>query len=125
MLADMYCELILKNLGLDVKLGYSEEERVLPQRVLVQIKLQFASVPVACTTDNLHDTFCYATLSCELQKFCDHHSFKLIESLGYRLHQLLKKKTTDVTSVKVNVFLSVTKNPPLANLERSSFSISD
>jgi 7,8-dihydroneopterin aldolase/epimerase/oxygenase len=125
MLLCMHCELILKNLSLSVKLGYSEEERALPQQVLVQIKLQFADVPVACTTDNLHDTLCYAVLSYELQNFCDHHSFKLIENLAYQLYQQLKKKITDMTLVKVNVFLCVTKNPPLANLETSSFAISD
>lgn len=121
----MHCQLILKNLNLDVNLGHTEEERSSAQSVLIEIKLQFTEVPLACTTDNLKDTFCYAALSCELQKFCDNRSFKLIESLGYQFHQFLKKKIAETTSEKIDVFLCVTKNPPLNNLEQSSFSISD
>jgi len=121
----MHYQLILTDISLDVKLGYLEEERSLPQRVLAQIKLQFMQVPLACTTDNLQDTLCYATLSCDLQKFCDSRSFKLIEALGYQLYQFLKKKITEMTSGKVNIFLCITKRPPLAHLSRSSFVISD
>ena len=121
----MYCQLILNKLSLNVKLGHLEEERALPQQVLIQLKLQFIGIPPACTTDDLQGTFCYAALSAELQKFCDARSFKLIEFLGYQLYQFLKKKMAEMTSEKINVFLCVTKNPPLSNLEQSSFSISD
>lgn len=121
----MHCQLILNNLSLNVKLGHTEAERSLPQQVLVQIKLQFTEAPSACSTDNLQDTLCYATLSDELQKFCYSRSFKLIEFLGYQLYQFLKKKIAEMVSEKINIFLCVTKNPPLNNLEQSSFSISD
>jgi 7,8-dihydroneopterin aldolase/epimerase/oxygenase len=121
----MHCQLILKKLRLDVKLGYLDDERALTQRVSVDIKLQFANKPVACTTDNLLDTLCYANLSCELQQFCNGRSFKLIESLAYQLYQFLKQKITEITTEKLTIFLCVTKKPPLVNLAQSSFSISD
>lgn len=118
----MRYQLILKNLSLNVKLGYLEKERFLPQQVSIQISLQFTEIPLACITDNLTDTLCYATLSCKLQKFCDGHSFKLIESLAYKLYAFLKQT---IANEKIKIFLCLTKNPPLANLEQSSFSISD
>ncbi|MES2998121.1 MAG: dihydroneopterin aldolase [Pseudomonadota bacterium] len=121
----MYFQLVLKDIGLDVKLGHPEEERSLPQRVFLQVKLQFVDLPLACTTDNLQDTICYASLSCDLQKFCDCRSFKLIESFAYQLYQFLKKKIAEMTSEKINVFLCITKNPPLATLSQCCFIISD
>lgn len=121
----MHCQLILKEIKLDVKLGYSEDERALTQRISVDVKLQFVDMPVACITDNLLDTLCYANLSCDLQRFCNDHSFKLIERLAYQLYQFLKQKITEMTAGKVAIFLCVTKKPPLANVAQSSFSISD
>ncbi|MDQ8039207.1 MAG: dihydroneopterin aldolase [Rickettsiella sp.] len=121
----MYCRLILKNLNLDVKLGQTEKERSTTQSVLVEIKLQFTEVPAACITDKLKDTFCYAVLSHKLQEFCNNRSFKLIEFLSYQIYQFLKDYIAKKTSEKIDVFLYVTKNPPLNKLEQSSFSISD
>lgn len=121
----MYCQLLLENISLKVNLGCLEEERSFPQRVMLQIKLQFASVPLASMTDNLHDTLCYDALACGLQEFCDTRSFKLIETLGYQLFQFLKKRISETTSEHVKVFLCVTKNPALINLEQASFVISD
>jgi dihydroneopterin aldolase len=121
----MFHQLTLDDVSLDVNLGHLEEERSLPQAVLLHIKFQFATFPLACTTDNLQDTICCAALSCELQKFCDNRSFKLIETLGYQLYQFLKEKIAEATSEKVSVFLRVTKNPLFVNLRRFSFEISD
>ncbi len=121
----MHCQLLVEDISLDVKLGHSEEERSSLQRVLVQVTFGFEAIPLVCTTDNLHDTLCYATLIDELQTFCDDRSFKLIEALGYQLYQFLKQKIMATRSEKITVFLRVIKNPPLSTLEQASFSISD
>jgi 7,8-dihydroneopterin aldolase/epimerase/oxygenase len=121
----MLYQLVLKNINLRVKLGHLEEERSYPQQVLAQIKLQFLTAPLACITDNLQDAICYAFLAEELQKFCETRSFKLIEALTYQLFQFLKQKMLEMNFEKVNLYLSITKNPPMPNLERSSFVMSD
>ncbi len=121
----MNYQLILNNLSLNVKLGHTEAERLSPQQVLVQIKLHFIEPPLACSTDDLQDTLCYAALSNELQKFCDACSFKLIEFLCAQLYQVVKKKIVEMTSKQIKVCVCVTKDPPLNSLEQSSFLISD
>ena len=121
----MYCELILENISLNIKLGWLEEERAFSQQVLVQIKIRFSDIPTVCMTDNLRDGLCYSALSSDLQVFCDTRSFKLIETLGYQLYQFLKKKITELISEPIKVFVCVTKHPLFVNLERSCFVISD
>ncbi|MFM2323109.1 MAG: dihydroneopterin aldolase [Pseudomonadota bacterium] len=118
-------QLILEKLNLKLKLGYSAEERSLPQWVSVKIKLCFPHLPAACSNDNLNSTLCYASLSEALQKFCDEHAFKLIEAFAYQLYQFIKKKTFEIMHEKVNIFLCITKNPQLPQLEQASFSICD
>lgn len=118
-------QLILEKLNLKLKLGYSAEERSLPQWVSVKIKLCFPHLPAACSNDNLNSTLCYASLSEALQKFCDERAFKLIEAFAYQLYQFLKKKTFEIMHEKVNIFLCITKNPQLPQLEQASFSICD
>lgn len=121
----MQSQLQLEDISLDVKLGHSEEERSFPQRVLVQVTFRFETIPLVCTTDDLHDTLCYAALVDELQKFCVDRSFKLIEALGYQLYQFIQEKIKIMHPEKTTVFLRVIKNPPLSTLEQASFSISD
>jgi dihydroneopterin aldolase len=121
----MFYQLVLDNISVDVHLGHLEKERSLPQRVLLDITLRFVHPPLACLTDDLHDTICYASLSCDLQKFCAGRSFKLIETLGYQLYHFIKLRIAEITPEKIDVFLCITKNPLLANLSRSRFEISD
>jgi 7,8-dihydroneopterin aldolase/epimerase/oxygenase len=121
----MYSQLILEKLNLLVKLGHTAEERQLPQRVSLQIKLSFDRLLEACINDNLLCTICYADLADDLQQFCENRSFKLIEALAYQLYQFLKIKLSKKIMGKINIFLCITKNPQLAKLEQASFSISD
>jgi 7,8-dihydroneopterin aldolase/epimerase/oxygenase len=123
--SSMHSQLILQKLNLLVKLGHSIEERSLPQWISLRIKFDFSNLPAACINDQLNDTICYANLADELQQFCENHSFKLIEALAYQLYQFLKKKLSDMTNNKINIFLCITKNPQLTKIEQSSFSISD
>lgn len=121
----MNSQLILEKLNLKVKLGYLAEERSIPQWVSVKITLNFTKLPMGCFNDQLNDTFCYATLSDELQKFCDKHSFKLIEAFAYHLHQFIKNKLSELKNEKIGLALCVTKNPKLSQLNQASFLISD
>ena len=101
----MNSQLILEKLNLLVKLGNSVEERQLPQKVSLQIKLGFDRLLDACTNDNLMNTICYANLADNLQQFCDDRSFKLIEALTYQLYQFLKIELSEkINDKKINVF---------------------
>jgi 7,8-dihydroneopterin aldolase/epimerase/oxygenase len=121
----MKSQLIIEKLNLHVKLGHTPEERQLPQKVCVRIKLAFDRLPNACINDKLAHTLCYASLAKDLQQFCDRQSFKLIEALTYQLYQFLKIKLIEKLNAKVSIFLSVTKNPPLTSLEQATFLMSE
>ena len=121
----MNSQLLLEELYLHVKLGHTAEERHLPQCVSLQIKFDFCNLLDACHTDHLRDTVCYASLANDLQAFCDHRSFKLIESFTYQLFQFIKIKLAEKIHTKTNISLRVTKNLTLATLKQASFSISD
>src|SRR4051812_30581294 len=47
------------------RLGCSTQEQATPQEVRVSLNLEFARQPVACVSDRLEDTVCYARL-CEI-----------------------------------------------------------
>lgn len=121
----MNSQLTLEKLNLKVNLGYSAEERSFPQWISLRVQLSFTKLPLACINDNLNDTLCYASLSEDLQNFCNGRSFKLIEALTYQLYQFLKKKISAAISEQNNVFLCITKSLQLPTLEKSSFSIND
>lgn len=121
----MNSQLILEKLNLRVRLGCSTEEQSSPQWVSVKIKLCFSRLPEGCFNDKLHDTLCYVALSDALQKFCDEHTFKLIEALTYQLYQFTRNKISEIKNEKIDISLYVTKNPNLSQLEQSSFLISD
>lgn len=122
----MNYELAIEALALEVKLGVPEAERAVPQTVLVAIQFQFVEPPVACFSDQIEDTLCYATLAKRLQTFCESKTFCLLETLGYQLYQYLK---TDLLSnmgkQKINIGLRVTKHPPLNNLQQAYVTIQD
>ncbi len=113
-------ELTLNSLSLMVSLGWGDEEREIPQKVLIDLSLRFPKLPKGCKTDELQDTFCYATLTKNLSHFCAQRSFKLIEHLGYELYGFLKKELGDLP-----LSLSVTKFPPTKNLDRCCFTLRD
>jgi dihydroneopterin aldolase len=112
--------LVLEKLTIPVRLGCSEEERSLPQMVIINLKIFFSEKPKECESDNLNDAICYDKLSKSIQKFCADKTFNLIESLGYQIYQLLKQQLPE----KIKFSLQVIKNPPIPNLNNCIFEIS-
>jgi dihydroneopterin aldolase len=120
-----FCALSLQGLRLKVKLGWSENERAIPQEVSFDIRVRFPSLPNGCKTDQLSETLCYAKICQEIQDLCLHEEYRLIERLGYTVFSSLKNFIPD----SVQLWLRITKvSPPIPHLELqggASFSIGD
>ncbi len=117
----MKCQLILEKMTLSVRLGCSPQEQALPQTVRAKITLYFPELPKACHNDQLSDAVCYAHLARTVQNFCLNHPFNLLETLGYRLFQLIRE------DIPANVYfeLIIRKKPAVPNVEACSFQISN
>lgn len=113
--------LIIEQLILMVHLGWSNKERERAQRVYVDLQINYLTPPAACANDDLTDTDCYYQLSLALQEVCDTKSYRLLESLAHDL--FYKAKAT--LNAKTSLRLSLTKHPPLDNVQRVQFVMAD
>lgn len=113
--------LTIKKFSLNINLGVSAAERKSAQPVTIDITITFPKLPAACTTDNINDTLCYHRLTDTIQEFCQNHEFKLIEHLGHQIYQLIKSNIPKNHQLQ----LTVTKQPPLANVGEATFFIGD
>lgn len=117
----MNYNLSLEDLTIPVKLGCSDAERSLPQMVVIQLVLSYLDFPVECQSDDIKDAICYGAVTKSIQEYCDDKQFHLIEHLGYQLHSMLKKSIAK----NIKISLSVSKKPPIANINACTFHISD
>jgi FolB domain-containing protein len=99
--------IVLRKLEFLVFLGWGQEERALQQQVIVDLYIRFAEPPAACMTDNLTDTFCYATLNQTLKNHIERKEFRLLEHLAYDIYHHVKHLLPLETKIKVGV----TKHP--------------
>ena len=56
----LFSRLNIRSLELNLHLGWRNKERTDEQVVLLDMEIRFPSPPIACTTDDLQDTVCYA-----------------------------------------------------------------
>ena len=103
-------QLSLEGLCYFVHLGCSEAERATPQEIQVSIILKFAQPPMACESDNLEDTLCYAHLEKEISKVCSSKSFQTVEHLAYLCWRSAKAQCKS----EIEITIRVRKlNPPI------------
>jgi dihydroneopterin aldolase len=107
-----YSSIELQALELNVKLGWPKAERLTEQIVFVDVIIRFMHQPLACTTDQLADTYCYHHLINKLKEFVITRHFRLIEHLGYELYQLIKQ----AIPTTIQLQLRITKKPLIAGL---------
>jgi dihydroneopterin aldolase len=67
---------------------------------------------VACTTDQLSDTYCYDTLVNTIKTSVATRNFRLLEHLGREIHQTVKNSLA--SDIKVSI--RITKKPAILNL---------
>ncbi len=113
--------LTLGPLTLTVHLGHLAAERETAQTITVAIKIKLATIPNACHSDDLDDTLCYHQLTLALESYCQQRQFRLIEALTQQLYDKIKSFSPLIAMLSV----TVTKNPPLQNLQQCAFTLSD
>jgi FolB domain-containing protein len=106
---DKYSRLVLHKLEFFVYLGWKHTERKKRQIVTVDIDIQFAHPPIACTTDFLDDTFCYDTLNQTIKKNLKARKFFLLEHLTHEIYAIVKA----FLRLKNKTLICVTKHPDL------------
>jgi dihydroneopterin aldolase len=105
--------LAIRNLELDIFIGWPDEERVREQTIVIDINIDFLKPPKACTSDALEDTFCYAKLINKIKEELYPAKFHLVESLTATLYQIVKRHLKN----SANVVIHVTKKPSIHNLK--------
>jgi dihydroneopterin aldolase len=104
--------LLLRDLQLNVNLGWRKKERSVEQHILLDLDIIFPRIPKACKTDALEDTVCYAELSELIRNEISVKSYRLIEHLSrdiyiIAIHELPKKS---------KLLVRLTKFPKIAGL---------
>ncbi len=101
--------LAIRDLELNVYLGWSLYERDLLQSIKLDISIFFTSPPQACTTDQLDDTFCYAAIIQRIQQHVATKKFCLIEFFSHDIYQLVKSMFTQ----PISLIITITKQPKI------------
>jgi 7,8-dihydroneopterin aldolase/epimerase/oxygenase len=109
---NQHATLTINGLQLFVFLGVYPEEKVKPQCVSLDIKVEFIEPPKACSTDQLADTYCYHQLIDFIKEMVAKRKFQLIEYLTAELHSLLKS----YFPASSKILLKLTKKPPVSDL---------
>lgn len=117
----MQSSLVLSGLSLSVYLGWGEAERAISQIVSLSIRIQHAALPAGCQSDELEDTLCYDQLSQALERYLSGKTYRLIERLTNDLFIEIKKQL----NASDRLTLTVTKQPPMDQLEMASFTLMD
>lgn len=113
----------IRGIELLVHLGWEEAEREQAQLVRFDIEIQFTQIPVACTSDELTDTICYAELITDLRHQFSKQSFRLIEHLAAAIYDAVK---LHMHNNHANITIQLTKHPHIEGLNGDvSFSVSD
>jgi len=108
---------------LEVRLGCSAEERAEPQPVDLDLAVRFRELPLACASDKLEDTLCYADLIDAAREACAGREFHLVERLAHELFGRLRA----LVPADAELWLRATKlHPPVAGLHGGvAFSLGD
>lgn len=103
----------IEDLEFRVYLGWPDKERLKEQLVLINIDIFFETIPAACASDKLDDTFCYSHLIKTLHEKIGQRHFHLIENLCHELYKIVK----EIVTVPSQIIISVTKHPNIPGLK--------
>lgn len=107
------CHLAIRGFELCVHLGFSKQEKVEAQLILINIELAFKTAPAACTSDQLAETICYADLTSRLRNYVKSKQYNLIEFLAFDIFNFIdQQKYAQELGIKVDVI----KHPKIAGL---------
>jgi FolB domain-containing protein len=92
----------IKDLRAVCIIGINPRERVDPQEIIINIKMD-ADLSRACASDDIADTIDYKVLKDELLTFCQASSYFLIERLADEIAQRVIAFSEKVAAVRVCV----------------------
>jgi len=101
-------QLCIIDYELGVYIGVSKQEKMLKQKILISIKVDFKNLPKAIITDSIDDTLCYHNI-CNQLKLSNDKVYSTIEYLCNELYNLLHK------IIKPNDFQLEVKKFPVIN----------
>ena len=97
-------KIIITDLEVSYRVGVTEQERALPQRLLLTVEMSH-DFKTAATRDNLAETIDYAAVSERLLHFGDDSHWELIETLATDLAaMILEDFSPKQVSVEVKKF---------------------
>ncbi|MBX3708441.1 MAG: dihydroneopterin aldolase [Gammaproteobacteria bacterium] len=108
----LYSTLLIRNLELNINLGWRNRERKQEQAVLLDITIRFPQPPTACKSDQLEDTHCYATLIDDIRGKLAEKNFRLIEHLSAEIYAIAKAQLPKKTMLNIRI----TKYPKIKGL---------
>jgi len=92
----------LKNIEVEASIGVYEQEKLGPQRLVLNVRYDFESLEAALS-DNLNDTVDYAQIETLLHEFCAVKHYELLETLHRELSAQLNQKFPLVTNLVVSI----------------------
>ena len=95
--------LIIQDLELKCVLGAEDWERLMPQRVVVDIELQ-GDFSAAAESDDLANALDYRTVCSKARDVAESGQIQLVETLADRIAQASLEEHECIVSVKVAVF---------------------
>lgn len=105
--------LSLRGLTVEVRLGCTQAERALAQRVAISVTIHFERAPRACLSDDLSETVCMQTLAEALVEVCGAREFALVEHLS----EELLDRALGLMPAEAECEIEVLKlDPPIAGL---------
>ncbi|MDR2645566.1 MAG: dihydroneopterin aldolase [Holosporaceae bacterium] len=118
----MIRQLNIANYETYVILGNDPVEKLEKRNVNVHISLRFSQNNIACRTDNIENTICYAALVNFLDDKLRNAEFNLIEKMAQFLYDEISAYLNNASILK---HVQVTKVAPVKNLGSASFVCAD
>jgi len=113
--------LAIQDYKLHVNLGVTAKERTKKQVILLNLKIFFPKLPLACKSDKLQDTICYQKLTEDINKFCAKRKFQLLEYLTAELLVFIAAKLPN----RCKIELTLVKKPNILGLKNCFFTLAN
>ena len=82
--------------------GVLEEEKVLGQKFIIDLKL-YADLSKACVSDDVNDTISYALVYDIVKEIVENEKFNLIEKLGNEIIDKLFNQFNSIEKIRIEV----------------------
>lgn len=107
-----YSQLQIRQVDLQLNLGWRSKERAQEQGILLDIDIHFPTAPAACETDHLDNTVCYDQLIQTIREQLGDKPFRLIEHLARDIYLIVKTALPENATTVIHI----TKFPKVTGL---------